>query len=156
MTENRIEIGGRTYRTITLNTVIVGTGAAGYNAALRLKGYGQEDIAMVSEGVNMGTSRNTGSDKQTYYKLNLCADFLGESPDAETAARHVEHFLALGGEKAVCLGTDFDGIDASPRDLTGVQDMENLYETLLRRGHSEALVRDIFWGNLLAYFDRVL
>ena len=81
MTENRIEIGGRLYRTIALNTVIVGTGAAGYNAALRLKGYGQEDIAMVSEGVNMGTSRNTGSDKQTYYKLNLCADF-ADSPKA--------------------------------------------------------------------------
>lgn len=68
-------------RTITLNTAIVGTGAAGYNAALRLKGYGVTDIAIFTEGVNMGTSRNTGSDKQTYYKLNLCADF-ADSPKA--------------------------------------------------------------------------
>jgi len=81
MTEKIMQIGGRSCRVITLNTVIVGTGAAGFNAALRLKGYGQEDIAIVSEGVNMGTSRNTGSDKQTYYKLNLCADF-ADSPKA--------------------------------------------------------------------------
>lgn len=68
-------------RTITLNTAIVGTGAAGYNAALRLAGYGVTDIAIFTEGVNMGTSRNTGSDKQTYYKLNLCGDF-ADSPKA--------------------------------------------------------------------------
>ena len=81
MTEKIMQIGGKNCRVISLNTVIVGTGAAGFNAALRLKGYGQEDIAIVSEGVNMGTSRNTGSDKQTYYKLNLCADF-ADSPKA--------------------------------------------------------------------------
>ena len=81
MTEKIMQIGGKNCRVISLNTVIVGTGAAGFNAALRLKGYGQEDIAIVSEGVNMGTSHNTGSDKQTYYKLNLCADF-ADSPKA--------------------------------------------------------------------------
>ena len=56
---------------ISLNTVIVGTGCAGYNAADSLHSLGQKDIAIVTEGVNMGTSRNTGSDKQTYYKLSL-------------------------------------------------------------------------------------
>ncbi len=59
---------------ISLNTVVVGTGCAGYNAADSLFGLGQKDIAIVTEGVNMGTSRNTGSDKQTYYKLSLEAE----------------------------------------------------------------------------------
>jgi succinate dehydrogenase/fumarate reductase flavoprotein subunit len=54
-----------------LNTVIVGSGAAGFNAADRLCAFGQKNIAIVTEGVNMGVSRNTGSDKQTYYKLTL-------------------------------------------------------------------------------------
>ena len=53
-------------------TIIIGTGAAGYNAADRLYGLGVRDIAVVTEGRYMGTSRNTGSDKQTYYKLSLC------------------------------------------------------------------------------------
>ena len=58
----------------SLNTVIVGTGVAGWNAADNLVNLGQENIAIVTEGVNMGTSRNTGSDKQTYYKLTLAGD----------------------------------------------------------------------------------
>ena len=56
----------------TYNTIIIGSGCAGFNAADRLYSFGVRDIAIVTEGVNMGTSRNTGSDKQTYYKLSLC------------------------------------------------------------------------------------
>ena len=44
----------------SFNTVIVGTGAAGYNAAERLYQYGQTDIAMLTENILAGTSRNTG------------------------------------------------------------------------------------------------
>ena len=58
----------------SFNTVVVGTGAAGWNAADSLFNLGQEDIAVLTEGINMGTSRNTGSDKQTYYKLTLAGD----------------------------------------------------------------------------------
>lgn len=56
----------------TYNTIIIGSGCAGFNAADRLYSFGVRDIAVITEGVNMGTSRNTGSDKQTYYKLSLC------------------------------------------------------------------------------------
>ena len=55
----------------TFHTLIIGTGCAGYNAADWLYDLGVQDIAIVTEGVNMGTSRNTGSDKQTYYKLAI-------------------------------------------------------------------------------------
>lgn len=58
----------------SLNTVVVGSGAAGLNAADQVFNLGQEDIAIVTEGIQMGTSRNTGSDKQTYYKLTLAGD----------------------------------------------------------------------------------
>lgn len=53
------------------NTIIVGSGAAGLNAAVRLFEMGQRDIAVITEGMLMGTSRNTGSDKQTYYKMTV-------------------------------------------------------------------------------------
>jgi len=58
----------------SFNTIVVGSGAAGFNAADRLYDFGQRDVAIVTEGINMGTSRNTGSDKQTYYKLTLAGD----------------------------------------------------------------------------------
>ncbi|SET61893.1 FAD-binding protein [Lacrimispora sphenoides] len=61
-----------------MNTVVVGTGAAGFNAADQLWALGQKDIAIVTDHVGAGTSRNTGSDKQTYYKLTLC----GNDPDS--------------------------------------------------------------------------
>ena len=65
----------------TYTAVVVGTGVAGYNAALQLFRAGVTDIAIVTEGVQTGTSRNTGSDKQTYYKMSLS----GASPDSPHA-----------------------------------------------------------------------
>ncbi len=53
------------------HTVVVGSGCAAFNAADTLFDEGVEDVAIVTEGLRMGTSRNTGSDKQTYYKLSL-------------------------------------------------------------------------------------
>lgn len=51
------------------DAVVVGSGAAGFGCALSLCSCGCRNIAIVTEGRFMGTSRNTGSDKQTYYKL---------------------------------------------------------------------------------------
>ena len=56
------------------HTLIIGSGAAGLNAAVQLRRLGVEDILIVTEGLDQGTSINTGSDKQTYYKLAMCAD----------------------------------------------------------------------------------
>lgn len=53
------------------NTIILGSGCAAFNAADSLYDLNVRDIAIITEGINMGTSRNTGSDKQTYYKLSL-------------------------------------------------------------------------------------
>ncbi len=61
-------------KTLTFDAVVIGSGCAGYNCADYLKGFGLKKVAVVTEGKNMGTSRNTGSDKQTYYKLSLAGD----------------------------------------------------------------------------------
>jgi len=71
MKKEQLQIDEQKIDIYSLNTVVVGSGAAGFNAADRLYNFGQKDIAVVTEGINMGTSRNTGSDKQTYYKLTL-------------------------------------------------------------------------------------
>ncbi len=61
------------------HTVVLGSGAAGLAAALRLRAEGIENVAIVTEGLDKGTSINTGSDKQTYYKLGICGKDL-DSP----------------------------------------------------------------------------
>ena len=58
------------------DTLVLGTGAAGYSAACRIAREGKKSVAIVTEGICSGTSRNTGSDKQTYYKLGLGGDAL--------------------------------------------------------------------------------
>lgn len=84
---------------LTFDTVVVGSGAAGYNCALRLAEYGVTSVAVATEGIKAGTSRNTGSDKQTYYKLNLCGDY-ADSPHA--MAEDLFAGKCVDGDHALC------------------------------------------------------
>lgn len=59
---------------IICRTAVVGSGCAGLNAADWLAALGEEDVLLIAEDMMYGTSRNTGSDKQTYYKLSLAGD----------------------------------------------------------------------------------
>lgn len=69
-----LDLGQVSIPVYELDTLVVGSGCAGFNGADWLFDLGQRDIAVITEGVNKGTSRNTGSDKQTYYKLSLASD----------------------------------------------------------------------------------
>lgn len=84
---------------LSYDAIVIGTGAAGYNAACRIAQDGRKSVCIVTENVNFGTSRNTGSDKQTYYKLGLG----GSSPDS---VRQMAADLFAGGsvdgDNALC------------------------------------------------------
>ncbi len=90
--------GAYTAKVYRCNTAVVGSGAAGFNAADRLWQFGQRDIVLVTENRAGGTSRNTGSDKQTYYKLTLSGgdpDSVREMAQTLYAGRCVDGDLAL-------------------------------------------------------------
>ncbi len=80
------------------NTVVIGAGAAGTNAAKKLYEYmdqkgissPQDRIAVVTAGLPLGASRMSGSDKQTYYKM-------GTSPDIADSAESFAKSLTAGG-----------------------------------------------------------
>lgn len=83
------------YKTTCL---VVGSGCAGLNAADTLFSEGVTDVILATEGMNMGTSRNTGSDKQTYYKLALssdCTDGVGKMAESYFAGGAMSGELAL-------------------------------------------------------------
>lgn len=87
------------YRMYEFDAVVVGTGAAGYNGACRIRQDDSKSVALVTEGVNCGTSRNTGSDKQTYYKLGLG----GDSPDSvRQMAQNLFAGGSVDGDNALC------------------------------------------------------
>ncbi len=84
---------------ITLSTAIIGTGAAALAAAVRLsRAVDPSTIAIFTMGRNNSTSRNTGSDKQTYYKLSLA----GDAPDSPAAmARDLFGGRCVDGDHAL-------------------------------------------------------
>ena len=71
MEKTTADVAGVVLDIYRLDTLVLGSGAAGLNAADTLASLGVRDMAVLTEGLDKGTSRNTGSDKQTYYKLNL-------------------------------------------------------------------------------------
>lgn len=84
---------------IELEAAVIGSGAAAYNAADWLYDFGKRDIAIITEGRNAGTSRNTGSDKQTYYKISLCSD----APDSvREMAKTLYDGGCVDGDVALC------------------------------------------------------
>ncbi len=99
MKSSVLEIGGKTIPCFSVNTLIIGSGAASLNAALRLFGSGQENLAIATEGWGAGTSNNAGSDKQTYYKQSLFGK------EADSPMRMAEDLFSGGsmhGDIALC------------------------------------------------------
>lgn len=100
------------------DAVVIGSGCAGLNAADCLYNNGMKNIAVVTEGLKMGTSRNTGSDKQTYYKQAIASDSVdGAGEMAKTLfsgmAMHGDTALVESANSLKCffklvnLGVDF-------------------------------------------------
>lgn len=81
------------------HTIVIGSGCAGFAAAERLWSLGVTDIALLTEGRNMGTSRNTGSDKQTYYKLSLCGS---DGDSVREMAQTLFDGGGVNGDNAMC------------------------------------------------------
>lgn len=80
-----------------VDTLVIGSGAAGLAAANRLRASGGNPL-LCTEGLDCGTSVNTGSDKQTYYKLALD----GAAPDSPVEmAREMASGGAMHGDIAL-------------------------------------------------------
>jgi len=61
----------------------------------------------------------------------------------------------VDGRGLVGLGTDFDGISDPPEGFEDVSRYPRITEELLRRGHSEEVVRKVLGENFLRFFTRV-
>lgn len=86
--------------------------------------------------------------------LNLYGEHLG-GWDFAAVRRHLEHFLALDGEKTVCFGTDLDGMTA-PASWDGIAVMEKLWQYLADAGYPSKLLDAIFYQNACTFFVRAL
>lgn len=85
--------------------------------------------------------------------INFGTEFIKRSPDTkftkvEDLAAHVVHFISVGGEECVGLGTDFDGVEDT-LEINGPEKMDLLFEELKRKGITERVLDKIASGNVL-------
>ena len=93
----------------TFDAVIVGSGAAGLSAAGALLSMGQKNIAVITESVRAGTSKNSGAGNQAYLISNK---YNGGSMDGDIALVQ-ESLSERCFYRLADLGVDF------PKDIYG-------------------------------------
>lgn len=93
------------------------------------------------------------SEKGGVAGINFGPDFVSRSTDSKTTsvqdlADHVVHFIEVGGEDCVGLGTDFDGVEGN-LEIDHPEKMDLLFEELKKRGVSERIIDKIASENVL-------
>ncbi len=92
-----------------------------------------------------------------YVGVNFYPVFLDDSKEADIdrVIDHMAHMCALGGEKHVGLGSDFDGIEIHPKGLRHAGQVHDLLDRMKQRGFGDDLMRDIAGENLARYLASV-
>jgi len=91
--------------------------------------------------------------------INFCTMFLADvemddrNVTEDQLMAHILHFLDLGGEDCVALGSDFDGATL-PAFLEGAESLRTLREIMLKAGLGEALTDKICFRNALDFWKR--
>ena len=97
-------------------------------------------------------SIDEGSEAATFFKQ---AAFLQENDPGlpiERLCEHVLHAIEVAGVEHVGIGSDFDGIDHTPRGLEDASTYPVLAAALVERGLGEAEVEAVFFGNMARVF----
>lgn len=89
--------------------------------------------------------------------INFYPPFLreGEAAAIDDVVRHIETVWEWGGERAVGLGSDFDGIPTKVPGLESPLDLPRLAEALAKR-YSDEQLENIWWRNWYDFFVKAL
>jgi membrane dipeptidase len=68
---------------------------------------------------------------------------------AEAIVRHLEHTIAVGGEDVAALGSDWDGMIVTPRDMPTALELPVLVDRMLARRWPEDRIRRVLGQNAL-------
>ncbi|HEV7554996.1 MAG TPA: dipeptidase [Kofleriaceae bacterium] len=80
--------------------------------------------------------------------------FLGGA-SIDAVVDHVLHVIAVAGEEAPALGSDFDGFVIPPEGLEDIASLPNLTVALSRRGVPPRVLEKILGGNVVRVLDAV-
>jgi membrane dipeptidase len=76
-------------------------------------------------------------------------------PPLSNLIDHIDHIAKVAGIDHAGLGSDFDGIPASPEGLDSAADLPRITAALMARGYSADDCRKILGGNFLRFFRDV-
>lgn len=88
--------------------------------------------------------------------LNFHVVFLNDNPSeasADDILKHAYHFLSLGGENTLAIGSDFDGA-TMPKSIGSIAKIENLYNLFIKQGFNEQVVQKIMHDNAHNFFSK--
>ncbi len=89
--------------------------------------------------------------------INIYPPFLENEPDradVKSIIRHIEYALSLGAENNLGLGSDFDGIDATPKGLNNLKDYQKLFKEFEKMNYSQELIDKITHQNFIKFMKR--
>lgn len=66
---------------------------------------------------------------------------------------HIRHFLSLGGEDVIALGSDFDGAEV-PAFIDRDTKLASFAQSMIKSGLSKGIVEKILWKNAYDFFKR--
>jgi membrane dipeptidase len=110
-----------------------------------MKQHQSEIDALVQQGKQKDYALMMVSEK---YKTEMNA----LRPSLSVLLNHLDYIVKLVGVDYVGLGSDFDGIEAPPLELNGVEDMPLITKALLERGYSKKEIQKILGGNFIRVF----
>ncbi|HVF87067.1 MAG TPA: dipeptidase [Pyrinomonadaceae bacterium] len=113
------------------------------------------EIAPLVEAASRGVTSGPGSLERIARDRVREREYLSRMPLVSIArvVDHIDYIVSLVGVDHVGLGSDFDGIQAVPRDLASVADFPNLTTELTRRGYTESGIEKILGGNVLRVME---
>lgn len=87
--------------------------------------------------------------------ISFVPEHLGENASVYTIIQHINHFLDLGGENTIALGSDFDGVNNLPNGINSIDSLHMLHSALVNE-FGEKITNKIFFENAYSYFKRIL
>ncbi len=90
--------------------------------------------------------------------VNFYPHFLNntETASIENVVRHIEHICSITGEDHIGIGTDYDGIECTPKGLEGAQCMSALFSRLIQLNYSSSFIEKFAGLNFLRVIQKIL
>jgi membrane dipeptidase len=110
-----------------------------------LQQYQPEIDSLIKQNMQPDYARIITAEK---YKDQL----LSIRPSISVLLDHLDYIVKLVGVDHVGMGSDFDGIEAPPLELNGVEDYPLITKALLERGYRKKDIRKILGGNFIRVF----